>query len=71
MKTNKVSYRVIDRMGWSGFPSLEAFVNYRKERKQDPYYTPMPIKRILKITEEELDESELEEVNKQIESEDV
>ena len=71
MKLNKVSYRVIDRLGWSGFPSIEEFIKFRKERMKDPYYVPSPIKRILKVTEEELDADELNEVNAKLEEKDV
>ena len=71
MKVKKVSYRVIDRFGWAGYPSIEAFVNYRKERKEDPYFVETPIKRILKVTEEEFDEDEIAEVNKKISEEGV
>jgi hypothetical protein len=63
MKTNKVSYRIIDKKGWSGWPSLEAYAQFRASLKEED---KVPVTRILKITEEELDEGEVIEFKKKI-----
>jgi len=56
----KVWYKITNKLGWTKYQSLERYIEDQKEF----HYTP--VKKIIRVTEEELSEDIIDDVNKQI-----